>query len=160
MFMRKPVSLAAVALVATMTATAAAQTSHSHLGLHGLYNTTFQDFGIGAQFSAPIGHHLELYPSFDYYFESPGTLWQANLDIKYRAFGQHWDWAYVGTGLGVARQTYTGFDETRGGWNMFFGGESIRGQVHPFAEARVTVGNHTRFQMQAGINVTLGHHSH
>jgi hypothetical protein len=160
MSIRTRTALAVLGLLAGATVPGRAQTSHSHLGIHGLYNTTFEDFGVGAQFSTPVAHHLELYPSFDVYFESPGTMWEGNLDFKYRAFGERWDWSYIGTGLNVHRQDINGATLTRGGWNLFFGAESIRGQVHPFAEARVTVTDHTRFQLQAGFNVTLGHHKH
>jgi hypothetical protein len=152
----------AAALAATLAVAAgsalAAQTTHSHLGVHALYNSTFDDFGVGAQFSAPIARHLEFYPSFDWYFDVPhATVWEANADVKYRALGERSEWFYVGTGLNIHRQTVDNFDLTRGGWNLFMGAESIRGHIHPFAEARATVTDHTRFQIQAGINITLGH---
>jgi hypothetical protein len=151
----------AVALAMLASSAASAQTSHSHLGVHALYNSTFDDFGAGAQFSAPIAHHLEFYPSFDWYFDVPhATVWEGNLDLKYRALGDRSDWFYVGTGFNIHRQKVYEFTDTQEGWNLFMGAESIRGQVHPFAEARATVTNHTRFQIQAGLNFTLGHDEH
>lgn len=141
-------------------ATAArAQTRDSHIGLHLLYNTTYEDAGVGVQFSAPMAHHLEFYPSFDYYFQTPGTRWQANADVKYRVSGDRTDWLYVGTGLNISHFSVNDASSTRAGWNLLAGMESLRGQVHPFGEARVTVTDHTRFQLQGGINITLGRHS-
>lgn len=149
----------AAAVLAIGASTARAQTSHSHLGAHVLYNSDYGDFGLGAQFSAPIAHHLEFYPSFDYYFQSPGSVWELNADVKYRASGKGLDWIYVGTGFNLDHQS-AGSSATTGGWNLLAGAESIRGQVHPFAEMRVTVTDHSRFQIQGGVNVTLGKHEH
>lgn len=152
--------LIVVAAVGTASAAAMpAQTTHSHLGVHALYNTDYDDFGLGAQLSIPIAHHLEFYPSFDYYFQNPGSVWEGNIDLKYRASGERFDWIYVGTGLNIDRQS-DGTSATTVGWNLLAGAESIRGQVHPFAEMRLTVADHSRFQVQAGVNVTLGHHEH
>ncbi|HEY3935653.1 MAG TPA: hypothetical protein VGL65_13660 [Gemmatimonadales bacterium] len=148
------VGIAGALLLGTV-AVASAQTSHAHIGVHGLYNTTFDDWGIGAQFSAPVARHLEFYPSFDYYFESAGTMWEANADVKYRAIGQRYDWIYFGTGINLHYQNIDDDHLTQAGWNLIMGAESLRGQIHPFAEMRVTVTDHTRFQMQAGLNVTL-----
>lgn len=149
----------AAMLLALGSTIASAQTTHSHLGAHVLYNADYDDFGLGAQLSVPIAHHLEFYPSFDYYFQSPGSVWELNADVKYRASGKRFDWIYVGTGFNLDRQS-DGTSATTGGWNLFAGAESIRGQVHPFAEMRVTVADHSRFQIQAGVNVTLGKHEH
>ena len=151
-------SLAIAAVLISGSAVAAgAQSRSSQLGLHLLYNTTYQDAGIGAQFSAPIAHHLEFYPSFDYYFQSPGTLWQLNADIKYRTSGSAGDWLYVGTGLNLSHYSVDDASGDRVGWNLIGGVESLRGQVHPFVETRVTVTDHTRFQIQGGLNFPLGH---
>lgn len=146
-------------LFALGTGAAHAQTWHSHLGAHVLYNSDYDDFGLGAQLSVPMVRHLEFYPSFDYYFQSPGSVWEMNVDVKYRASGRRFDWIYIGTGLNIDHQS-NGTSATTGGWNLLAGGESIRGQVHPFAEMRVTVTDHSRFQVQAGFNVTLGRHEH
>jgi hypothetical protein len=147
----------AAALLALGIGSVQAQTSHAHLGAHVLYNSDYDDFGLGAQLSIPMARHLEFYPSFDYYFQSPGSVWEMNVDVKYRASGSRFDWIYVGTGLNIDHQSY-GTSATTGGWNLLAGAESIRGQIHPFAEARVTVTDHTRFQVQGGVNVTLGKH--
>lgn len=133
-----------------------AQTDHAHFGVHALYSTTFDDAGVGAQLSVPMARHLEFYPSFDVYFQSPGSLYAGNIDVKYRTSGRRYDWVYVGTGINIAHQSVGHDSETQAGWNLFAGAESLRGEVHPFAEARVTVTDQTRFQIQAGINITLG----
>ncbi|HEY4320686.1 MAG TPA: hypothetical protein VGM77_05840 [Gemmatimonadales bacterium] len=158
MFARVRIVLLSLALGAATAIPALAQTSHSHIGLHVLYNTTFEDAGAGAQFSLPIARHLEFYPSVDVYFESGATLWQPNLDFKYRALGDHMSWFYLGTGLGLLQQSYQGTEDNHAAWNLFAGAESLQGQVHPFVEARLSVSNYNRFQFQGGVNITLGHH--
>lgn len=151
--------LRAIAIAATFIGagaiTAQAQTDHSHLGLHALYSTNYEDPGIGVQFSAPIAHHLEFYPSFDYYIQSPGTRIQVNADVKYRISDEHSNWFYVGTGLNVSHFSVDSVSSTIAGWNLLAGMESLKGKVHPFGEARVTVTDHTRFQLQGGFNITL-----
>ena len=89
-------------------------------------------------------------------FETPGTMWEGNVDFKFRALGEKFDWVYIGSGLNIHRQSIPGNDLTRAGWNLIAGAESIRGKVHPFGEVRVTVTDNTRFQVQAGIKITLG----
>ena len=149
----------AATLLAIGAASGRAQTDHSHLGVHVLNNSTFDDWGVGAQFSAPIAHHLEFYPSFDYYFADPGSRWELNGDIKYRASGKRFDWIYIGTGINLDHFS-DGASASTVGWNLLAGAESIKGQVHPFGEVRVTVTDHTRFQVQVGINVTLKKQKH
>lgn len=134
----------------------AAQTDHAHLGAHVLYNTTLEDAGVGAQLSIPVAWHLEFYPSFDYYFENPGTADAFNADIKYRASGAGYDWIYLGTGLNVTHEAIGAASSTETGWNLFFGAESLRGTIHPFGEARLTVRQRSAFQLQGGLNITLG----
>ena len=135
-----------------------AQTDHAHVGFHALYNTTFQDAGVGAQFSLPVARHLEFYPSVDLYFQTGATVWQPNFDFKYRALGQRNDWFYLGTGLGLLQESVDGLNESRAMWNLFIGAENLHGEIHPFIEARAGVSDENQFQIQGGINITIGHH--
>lgn len=159
MTIRMRITAIAAGMLAISSGVARAQTDHAHLGAHVLYNSDYDDFGLGAQLSIPMARHLEFYPSFDYYFQNPGSVWEMNVDVKYRASGKRFDWIYVGTGFNLDHQS-DGTSATTGGWNLLAGAESIRGQVHPFGEVRVTVADHSRFQVQAGFNVTLGRHEH
>jgi hypothetical protein len=159
MIMRIRVVMGAAALVAAAGAQRlAAQTDHAHFGLHAGYNTTYEDATIGAQLSVPVARHAEFYPSFDYYIQSPGTAFQVNADFKYRAFGERTDWLYIGSGAGIRHVSVDGTNATRVGWNLLMGAESLRGNVHPFGEARATISNGTRFQIVGGINITIGDH--
>lgn len=136
-----------------------AQTSRSHLGAHLGYNFDAEELGIGAQLGVPIARRLELYPSFDYYFVDPGSLWALNADLKYRVpTTSRSDWLYVGGGLNLTTAGRNGADHTDAGANFLLGVESLRGVIHPFGEARLTLGDGSTFQIAAGLNITLGGH--
>lgn len=144
-------------LVPAITAVAHTQTRRLHIGPHVAYEFTNQDFAIGAQFSVPVAHHLEVYPSFDYYFVDPGSLWAVNADLKWRVARERPDWLYVGTGLNIARSSVGTLHHTDAGLNLIAGVESLKGRIHPFGEGRLIVSDETRFQLAAGLNFTLGH---
>ena len=142
----------ALALTAVFARSAQAQTKEMHFGPHILYNFDLKDFGIGAQFSVPVAHYLEFYPSFDYYFVD-GSAWALNADLKYRFAGQGWDWLYAGGGLNL-----THFAKTNANLNLIGGVESLRGTIHPFGEFRAILGHGSSVQLAAGLNITLGSH--
>ncbi len=148
----------AVGLALTLAGSAQAQTNRLHLGPRISYQFDVDEVGLGAQFSAPIAHHLEFYPSFDFFFVDPGSLWQFNADLKYRLDGQNLNWVYVGTGLNLLHASAGGAGNTDAGLNLFGGIESLRGRVHPFAELRVTVGDGSTGMIAGGLNFTLGRH--
>ena len=56
----------------------------AHIGPHIGYNFDIEELALGAQFSIPILHHVEFYPSFDYYFVDPGSQGAINADLKWR----------------------------------------------------------------------------
>jgi hypothetical protein len=139
-------------------ATALAGAAHAqrpHIGGHLLYNFDVEEFGIGAQFSYPVSRKLEFYPSFDYYFVDPGSLWQLNADLKYKLREEH-NWFYLGGGLAIARASAGNFDDTDVGANLLGGWETLIGQrVHPYLEGRLSISDDTRFQIAGGINITI-----
>jgi hypothetical protein len=133
----------------------AAHAQRPHIGGHVLYNFDVEEFGIGAQFSFPVARQLEFYPSFDYYFVDPGSLWQVNADLKYKLREEH-NWFYLGGGLGIARRSVNDFDNTDVGANLIGGWETLIGQrVHPYLEARLTLSEETAFQLAGGLNITI-----
>jgi hypothetical protein len=133
----------------------AAHAQRPHIGGHLLYNFDVEEFGIGAQFSIPVARRLEFYPSFDYYFVDPGSLWQLNGDLKYKLREQH-NWFYVGGGIGIARASINDFDDTDVGVNLLGGWETLIGQrVHPYLEGRLTLRDDTSFQLAGGLNITI-----
>jgi hypothetical protein len=136
-----------------------AQTSRSHLGARISYQFDAEEFGIGAQLGVPIARRLEFYPSFDYYFVDPGNFWAMNADLKYRISAtSSMDWLYVGAGLNVTGFSVGPVDDTDLGANLLAGVEPLRGRIHPFAEARLILGDGSAFQLSAGLNLTLGRH--
>ncbi len=148
--------LTMLALSATIVGTGAvqAQTSKMHLGPRVSYQFDLKDVGLGAQFSAPIAHHLEFYPSFDIFLVDHGSASNLNVDLKYRIGTHSGDWLYLGTGLNVARRG-NGDSRTDMGVNAFIGAESLRGRVHPFGEFRFTANNGSTGQLAAGLNFTI-----
>lgn len=130
----------------------------SHLGPQIGYNFDAEAVVIGAQFSAPIGRHLEFYPSFNYYLVDVGTLWAVNGDVKFRMPAEGVDWLYLGGGLNLTGFSFGGSSNTDVGFNLLAGIESRRGNVHPFGEFRLTVGDGSSAQLVGGLNFTLGRH--
>ena len=149
-------AVAAVSLAVAVPGIAKAQGT-THIGPHVAYNFDAKNMGVGAQFSMPIARQLEFYPSFDYYFVSPGSLWALNADLKYRpALASSTDWLYVGAGLNLAHASVSGFSSTDAGLNLVAGAESRRaGNVHPYGELRFTLGNGSTAQIAVGLNFTL-----
>jgi hypothetical protein len=133
----------------------AAEAQRAHIGGHLFNNFDVEEFGIGAQFSHPLGRRFEFYPSFDYYFVDPGSLWQLNGDFKYKLREAH-NWFYLGSGIAVARRSNGNFDNTDVGANLIGGWETLIGQrVHPYLEGRFTLSDATTFQLAAGFNYTI-----
>ncbi|HTL06006.1 MAG TPA: hypothetical protein VL241_09690 [Gemmatimonadales bacterium] len=134
-----------------------AQTHRAHIGPRIGYNFDLEDVNIGAQFSVPLLYRVEFYPSFDYFFHSPGSAWALNGDLKWRVFKDNPRWFYLGTGLNLTTVSVSGNSNTDAGWNLFLGAESLRGRIHPFLEGRATISHGSMLQIQGGLNITLGH---
>jgi len=147
-----------LALTPALGAVASAQTNRMHIGPQIAYDFDVEEVGLGAQFSVPIARRLEFYPSFMWYFVDPGSLWNLNADLKYRVASSQPHWLYVGTGLNISRRSNDAADNTDAGLNLFAGAESLKGRIHPFGEARLIISDGTRFQIAAGLNITLSSH--
>ena len=155
---RLRIAALALALMPVLGAAASAQTNRMHIGPQISYDFDFEDVGLGAQFSAPLARRLEFYPSFVYYFHDNGTLWNLNADLKYRVASSQPHWLYIGTGLNISRFSDNGAGSTDAGLNLFAGAESLKGRIHPFGEARLVIGDGSRVQLVAGLNITLSSH--
>ena len=142
--------------IAAVPATSRAQTRGRHLGPQVAYNFDASAFGVGAQFSMPVAKELEFYPSFDFFFVSPGSVIALNADLKYRLADEGINWAYVGAGLDLQRASAGGAAMTTAGVNLFAGIESMKGSFHPFGEARLTIGDGSTAQIAGGLNFTIG----
>jgi hypothetical protein len=158
MTLRLPMLLVSIFTVATITRPVQAQTNRLHLGPHFGYNFDIEELGVGPQLSVPVARHLEFYPSFDWYFVSPGNLFALNADLKYRLASENLSWLYVGGGLNITRASAAGASTTDAGVNLLAGVESLRGTVHPYGELRLTVGDGSTAQIAVGLNFTLGRH--
>ena len=155
---RIPALLGALLLASTAAVTAEAQTSQMHLGPRISYHFDAEVIGLGAQFSVPMGQHLEFYPSFDVFLVDAGSAADLNVDLKLRISEASFRWLYLGGGLNVARRSVGAFEDTRAGLNRFAGIESLRGRVHPFGELRLVANDNTTVRAAFGLNLTL--HAH
>ena len=115
-----------------------------HLG----YNFDVKDLLLGAQVSWPISPRVDLYPTFDYYFVDPGSLWALNFDLKYRPPTRYGVW-YVGGGLNLLHAT--GGSDTN--LNLLTGLEGRRGRSRPYVEAKFILGDGSSFQVVGGFSV-------
>ena len=149
-------ALTALGLAVGLTASIEAQTHRLHIGPRASFDFDAEEIGIGAQVGIPIATRLEFYPSFDYYFVDPGTLWSVNADFKYRMFRDRLEWLYTGAGIALEKiKGPVGLDDSDPGVNVFLGAETLRGRIHPFAEARVRFADRDAFVLAAGLNITL-----
>ena len=158
MKVRLRIAALTLALLPALGAVAQAQTNRLHIGPQIAYDFDIEEFGLGAQLGVPIARRLEFYPSFMWYFIGEGSLWNLNADLKYRVISAQPHWLYLGTGLNISRFTNDGAGNTDAGLNLFAGAESLKGRIHPFAEARLIVGDGSRFQLAGGLNITFGGH--
>jgi hypothetical protein len=116
-------------------------------GPHIGYNFDGEALLLGAQLSYPITPQIELYPTFDYYFIDPGSLWALNFDVKYRPPTRYGAW-YVGGGLNYAKAT--GGSDTN--LNLLTGLEGRRGRTRPYVEGKFILGDGSSFQLVGGVS--------
>jgi hypothetical protein len=128
-----------------------ATTSGPRYGPHIGYNFDTDDLLLGAQLSWPISPQFDLYPSFDYYFVSGGSLWALNFDAKYRPPTASGAW-YIGGGLNYMHASSGGFSASDTNLNLLTGLEGRRGRTRPFAEARFILGSGGTFQIAGGFS--------
>jgi hypothetical protein len=146
---------AAVALLVGLLAVPA-RAQRAHVGPHGGYNFDGNRGLAGAQMLFPIAPQVELYPSFDYYFENGITRFAFSGDVKFRFPIGGGTAPYLGGGVNVLHTSTGGASGTDTGWDMIFGLESRRGVTHPYVEGRMPHhGGGSQFQMVAGLNITL-----
>lgn len=120
-----------------------------HLG----YNLDVDALTVGVQATLPVTTRVELYPSFDYYAISPGTLWAINMDVKFRP-PTRLGALYVGGGIDYLHTSASGGS---GDVNLnFLGGwEARRRPFVPYAEGRLILGSGSTFQIVGGFNFKL-----
>jgi len=140
--------LTAVVLFVSTTTVSRAAAQRPHFGLHGGYNTDFNEGLVGAQIHMPLTPSIELYPSFDYYLVDAGTLIGFNGDLEFRTRGTP---LYFGGGVNVLHTS--GNSDT--GFDLFGGFETRYGRTHPYVEGRGMFHSSSSFQLLFGINVTL-----
>jgi hypothetical protein len=124
------------------------------LGPHIGYNFDADALLLGAQLTMPLTPRIELYPTFDYYFVSPGTLWGLNADVKFRP-PTRLGALYVGGGLNYLHASGAGISNGDVNLNLLGGWEFRRRPRAPYAEARLILGNGSAFQVVGGFSFKL-----
>jgi len=151
--------LTAAALVATPAAAQrrararpAAALERPSYGPHLGYNFDAKDLLLGAQLTYPITPRLALYPTFDYYFESGGSLWALNGDVKFHPPTRA-GYFYFGGGLNILHGSANGVSSTKTNLNLLAGleGRRWRNPV-PYGEAKLIVGSGSAFQIVGGLS--------
>lgn len=125
----------------------------ARVGPHLGYNFDADALTLGVQATLPLTARVDLYPSLDYYFVSPVTLWAINVDMKFRPPTRTGAW-YLGGGIDYLHTSAGGGS---GDVNLnFLGGlEARRRPLVPFVEGRLTLGSGSTFQIVGGINFRL-----
>jgi hypothetical protein len=129
----------------------AAVTSGPRYGAHFGYNFDVDRALLGAQVSWPIVPAVDLYPSFDYYFVSGGSLWSLNFDLKYRPPTTYRAW-YLGGGLNWSHASAGGASTSNTGLNLLTGLEGQRGRTRPYVEGKFILDGGSSFQIVGGIS--------
>lgn len=124
------------------------------IGAHAGYNFDVDQLVLGAQATMPLTRMFEIYPSFDYYFVDVGSLWALNVDLKVRLPSAP-EPLYVGGGLNYLHASAGGFSNGDVNLNLLGGWELRRQPLHPYAEARLIVGNGSAFQLVGGVSFNL-----
>jgi hypothetical protein len=120
-------------------------------GPHIGYNFDVDELLLGAQLSWPITPQFDLYPTFDYYFVSGGSLWALNFDVKYRPPTRYGAW-YLGGGLNYLHASAGGASGSDTNLNLLTGLEGRRGRSRPYVEAKFVLGNGGQFQIVGGFS--------
>ena len=135
--------------------TASASTYRPRIGGHIGYNLDVEEGLLGAQAAFAIAPRIDLYPSFDIYLVSGGSLWALNLDARYRPRMRNLV-AYFGGGLNYVRASAGGLSGSDTNLNLLGGFESNRMRsVAPYLEGRFTLGDGSSFQIVGGLGFKL-----
>jgi hypothetical protein len=130
---------------------AIATSSGPAYGAHLGYNFDVDELLLGAQLAWPITPDLAFYPTFDYYFVSPGSLWALNFDLKFRPPTRYGAW-YVGGGLNYSHASLNGTGGSDTGLNLLTGLEGRRGRTRPYVEGKFILANGSSFQLVGGVS--------
>lgn len=144
---------AALALAAWPAQSAHAQDYRFNAGPRVGYNVDGENPLLGAHAIVPISRRFELYPSFDYYFNTPGTLLGFNGDLKWIVPADPYTFIYLGVGVNLLARSDSLGSSTDFGGNVIAGFEGMIGRAHPFIEWRTLLQDTTSFQIVGGVTI-------
>jgi hypothetical protein len=124
------------------------------IGPHFGYSFDASALILGVQATLPVTSRVEIYPSWEYYFVDPGTLWAINADVKFRP-PTRLGALYVGGGIDYLHASATGSGSGDVNLDVIGGWEFRRRRYAPYAEGRLILGNGSAFQVAAGFNFKL-----
>lgn len=156
---------AGVAIVVVLAGTAQAQRAPARragytpldpvrVGPHFGYSFDADALILGLQATLPLTSRVAIYPSWDYYFVDPGTLWAINADVKYRP-PTRLGALYVGGGIDYLHAGAGGRGSGDVNLDLIGGWEFRRRHYSPYAEGRLILGSGRAFQVAAGFNFKL-----
>jgi hypothetical protein len=105
------------------------------IGPHLGYNFDADALLLGVQATMPLTPRVDLYPTFDYYFVSPGTAWALNADVKFRP-PTRMGALYVGGGLDYLHASALDVSNGDVNLNLLGGWEFRRRPFVPYGEGR------------------------
>lgn len=129
----------------------AAATLGPRVGAHMGYNLDVEDLLVGAQVTWPFTPRAAFYPSFDYYFVDPGSLWSLNADLRFKPPSRY-GMLYVGGGLNYSRSGSNGYSSSDTGINILAGIENGRTHSAPYVEAKLILNDGSSFQIVGGFS--------
>ena len=133
---------------------ASAALDPARFGPHLGYNFDADALDLGLQATFPLTYQVELYPTFDYYSVSGGSLWALNFDVKFRPRTPRRA-LYVGGGLDYLHASGGGASSGDVNFSLIGGWEVRRSPVAPYAEGRLLLGHGSAFQVAGGISFYL-----
>lgn len=105
---------------------------------------------------------IRLNPYFDYYFlDDAGPIDQsliqfgANALYEFGIANQAFT-PYAGAGLAISRYSLGDASNSEAGLNLLFGSRFGFGNIRPFAQANITIGDYDFFSVQGGVLFPIG----
>ena len=126
----------------------------ARVGPHLGYNFDAQALNLGLQATLPLTYQVALYPTFDYYFVSPGSLWALDVDVKIRPRTSRRA-LYVGGGIEYLHSSDSLASSGDVNFSVIGGWEVLRSPIALYAEGRLLLGHGSAFQVAGGISFYL-----
>lgn len=133
-------------------------TAQNSIGANVGYNFEYEEWFLGGQFRfAPATLPVVINPSLETYFQDNATWLRFDLNGLYMFGVNNMTFTpYAGGGLGIDYfNPELGDGDTNAMLNLVFGANFGMGQLRPFAEARVGIGDVTEAALRGGLLIGI-----